>query len=150
MLNMQHTTTQPRITAITQTHQSVFKKSIFVIGLTGLGGIAILAGIISLVSAMILISNASMPGLSRTMLTDAAVSMTIGTLIIASSRAFAQGKMLAIWLLGGSILLDNLYGLTMGYQLHYIFMGLGFLLIWHMLKFRKAWETSQFSRSAKV
>ena len=44
MLNMQHTTTQPRITTITQTHQSVFKKSIFVIGLTGLGGIAILAG----------------------------------------------------------------------------------------------------------
>ena len=147
---MQHTTTQPRITAITQTHQSVFKKSTFVIGLTGLGGIAILAGIISLVSAMILISNASMPGLSSTMLIDAAVSMIIGTLIVASSRAFAQGKMLAIWLLGGSILLDNLYGLIMGYQLHYIFMGLGFLLIWQMLKFRKAWEVSQFSRSAKV
>lgn len=147
---MQHTTTQPRITAITQTHQSVFKKSIFVIGLTGLGGIAILAGLISLASAMILISNASMPGLSSTMLTDAAVSMIIGTLIIASSRAFAKGKLLAIWLLGGSVLLDNLYGLIMGYQLHYIFMGLAFLLIWHMLKFRKAWEASQFSRSAKI
>ena len=139
---MQHITTQPRITAITQTHQSVFKKSTFVIGLAGLGGIAILAGIISLISAMILISNASMPGLSSTMLTDAAVVMTIGTLIIASSRAFAKGKMLAIWLYGGSILLDNLYGLLMGYQLHYIFMGLGFLVIWQMLKFRKEWEAS--------
>ena len=147
---MQHTTTQPRMTAITQTHQSVFKKSIFVIGLAGLGGIAILAGIISLVSAMILISNAAMPGLSSTMLTDAAVVITIGTLIIASSRAFVKGKMLAIWLLGGSILLGNLYSLIMGYQLHYIFMGLGFLLIWQMLKFRKAWEASQFSISAKV
>jgi len=139
---MQHITTQPRITAITQTHQSVFKKSTFVIGLAGLGGIAILAGIISLISAMILISNASMPSLSSTMLTDAAVVMTIGTLIIASSRAFAKGKMLAIWLYGGSILLDNLYGLLMGYQLHYIFMGLGFLVIWQMLKFRKEWEAS--------
>ena len=139
---MQHITTQPRITAITQTHQSVFKKSTFVIGLAGLGGIAILAGIISLISAMILISNASMPGLSSTMLTDAAVVMTIGTLIIASSRAFAKGKILAIWLYGGSILLDNLYGLLMGYQLHYIFMGLGFLVIWQMLKFRKEWEAS--------
>ena len=139
---MQHITTQPRITAITQTHQSVFKKSTFVIGLAGLGGIAILAGIISLISAMILISNASMPGLSSTMLTDAAVVMTIGALIIASSRAFAKGKMLAIWLYGGSILLDNLYGLLMGYQLHYIFMGLGFLVIWQMLKFRKEWEAS--------
>ena len=139
---MQHITTQPRITAITQSHQSVFKKPTFVIGLAGLGGIAILAGIISLISAMILISNASMPGLSNTMLTDAAVVMTIGTLIIASSRAFAKGKMLAIWLYGGSILLDNLYGLLMGYQLHYIFMGLGFLVIWQMLKFRKEWEAS--------
>jgi hypothetical protein len=139
---MQHITTQPRITAITQTHQSVFKKSTFVIGLAGLGGIAILAGIISLISAMILISNASMPSLSSTMLTDAAAVMTIGTLIIASSRAFAKGKMLAIWLYGGSILLDNLYGLLMGYQLHYIFMGLGFLVIWQMLKFRKEWEAS--------
>jgi|GEM_PF-2191745 len=139
---MQHITTQPRITAITQTHQSVFKKSPFVIGLAGLGGIAILAGIISLISAMILISNASMPSLSSTMLTDAAAVMTIGTLIIASSRAFAKGKMLAIWLYGGSILLDNLYGLLMGYQLHYIFMGLGFLVIWQMLKFRKEWEAS--------
>ena len=139
---MQHITTQPRIIAITQTHQSVFKKSTFVIGLAGLGGIAILAGIISLISAMILISNASMPSLSSTMLTDAGVVMTIGALIIASSRAFAQGKMLAIWLYGGSILLDNLYGLLMGYQLHYIFMGLGFLVIWQMLKFRKEWEAS--------
>ena len=139
---MQQTTTQPRITAITQTHQAVFKKSTFVIGLAGLGGIAILAGIISLISAMTLISNASMPSLSSTMLTDAAVVMTIGTLIIASSRAFAKGKMLAIWLYGGSILLDNLYGLLMGYELHYIFMGLGFLVIWQMLKFRKEWEAS--------
>jgi len=139
---MQHITTQPRITAITQSHQSVFKKPTFVIGLAGLGGIAILAGIISLISAMILISNASMPGLSSTMLTDAAVSMTIGTLIIASSRAFAKGKMLAIWLYGGSIFLDSLYSLIMGYELHYIFMGLGFLVIWQMLKFRKEWEAS--------
>ena len=139
---MQHITTQPRITAITQTHRSVFKKPTFVIGLAGLGGIAILAGIISLISAMILISNASMPSLSSTMLTDAAVVMTIGTLIIASSKAFAKGKMLAIWLYGGSIFLDNLYGLLMGYQLHYIFMGLGFLVIWQMLKFRKEWEAS--------
>lgn len=139
---MQHITTQPRITAITQSHQSVFRKPTFVIGLAGLGGIAILAGIISLISAMILISNASMPSLSSTMLTDAAVVMTIGALIIASSRAFAKGKMLAIWLYGGSIFLDSLYSLIMGYELHYIFMGLGFLVIWQMLKFRKEWEAS--------
>ena len=140
--NMQHITTQPKIIAITQTYQSVFKKSTFVIGLAGLGSLAILAGIISMISAMILISNTSMPGLSSTMLADAAVVTTIGTLIIASSRAFAQGKLLAIWFYGGSILLDSLYSLLMGYELHYIFIGLGFLLIWQMLKFRKEWEAS--------
>ncbi|HXQ37261.1 MAG TPA: hypothetical protein VN843_24845 [Anaerolineales bacterium] len=139
---MQHTTTQPRITVITQTHQSVFKKSTFVFTLAVLGGISILGGIVSLISAIILLSNASMPSLTSTILSDAAVDMTIGTWIIASSRAFAQGKMLAIWLYGGSILLDSLYSLIMGYELHYIFMGLGFLLIWQMLKFRKEWEAS--------
>jgi hypothetical protein len=139
---MQHTTTQPKITVIGQTHQSVFKKSIFVIALGSLGGITILAGIVSLVSAIILLSNASMPALASTILTDAALDIIIGTLIIASSRAFVQGKILAIWLFGGSILLDSFYSLIMGYELHYILMGFGFLLIWQMLKFKKEWATS--------
>jgi hypothetical protein len=139
---VQHTTTQPRITAITQTHQFVFKKSTFVIALSVLGGISILAGIISLISASILVSNAAMQSLAGTVLTDAAIDITIGIWMIASSRAFAQGKMLAIWLYGGSILLDGLYSLIMGYELHYIFVGLGLLLIWQMLKFRKEWEAT--------
>ena len=139
---MQHTTTQPRITAISQTHQFVFKKSTFVIALSLLGGISILAGIISLISAITLVSSAAMQGLASTVLTDAAIDVTIGIWMIASSRAFAQGKMLAIWLYGGSILLDGLYSLIMGYELHYIFMGLGLLLIWQMLKFRKECEAS--------
>lgn len=138
--NMQHTTTQPRITAIT--HQSVFKKSTFVIALAVLGGITILAGIVSLISAIILVSNASMPNLFRTILTDAVFDITLGTLIVASSMAFAKGKIQAIWFFGGSILLDCLYSLIRGYELHYIFTGLGFLLIWQMLTFRKEWEIS--------
>jgi hypothetical protein len=138
--NMQHTTTQPRITVITQTHQSVFKKSTFVIALAVLGGITVLAGIVSLVSAMILLTNASMPNLFRTILTDAVFDMTLGTLIVASSMAFAKGKIQAIWFFGGSILLDTLYSLIRGYELHYIFTVLGFLLIWQMLKFKKEWE----------
>jgi hypothetical protein len=138
---MQHTTTQPRITAITSTRQTVFKKSIFVIALASLGGLTILAGVISLVSAIVLLSNASMPGLSSTLLTDAVLDMMIGVLILVSSRAFTQGKILAIWLFGGSMLLDSLYSLIRGYELHYIFMGFGLLLTWQMLQFRKEWET---------
>ena len=139
---MQHTTTQPKITVIAQTHQSVFNKSIFVIALASLGGITILAGIVSLISAIILLSNTSTPSLASTILTDAVLDIIIGTLIIASSRAFVQGKILAIWLFNGSLLLDSLYSLIRGYELHYIFMGLGVLLIWQMLKFKKEWATS--------
>lgn len=139
---MQHTTTQPQITAITETRQTVFKKSIFILALASLGGLAFLAGVVSLVSAIVLSSNAYTPSLLSSLLTDAVFDMTIGMLIVASSRAFAQGKILAIWLFGGSILLDSLYSLVRGYELHYIFMGLGFLLIWQMLKFRKEWEIS--------
>ena len=137
---MQQTTTQPRITVLNQTHQSVFKKSIFVVGLASLGGITVLAGIGSLISAIILFSNAALPALSHTMLVDAIVGAVTGALLVASSRAFAKGKILAIWLCGSSILLDTVYSLIMRYSLHYIFIGLGGLLIWQMLKFRKEWE----------
>ena len=139
--NMQHTTTQPRITAIT--HQSVFKKSTFVIVLAVLGGITILAGMISLVSAIILLSNAAMPSLANTLLTDAGMDIVTGLLIVTSSRAFAKGKILAVWFYGGSMLVDSLYNLIKGYPLHYIFIGLGCLFIWQMLKFRKDWEILQ-------
>ena len=135
---MQHTTTQPRITVIA--YPSVFKKSTFVIALAVLGGITILAGIIGLSSAIILLADASLPNLATMIFTNAVVDMMVGTLIFVSSRAFAIGKVRAIWLFGGSILLDSMYSLIMSYQLHYIFMGLGFLLIWYMLKFRKEWE----------
>jgi hypothetical protein len=47
---------------------------------------------------------------------------------------------LSVWLLGGSILLDCVYSLIRGYELHYLLMGLGFLFIWQMLKFKKEWE----------
>jgi hypothetical protein len=137
--NMQHTTTQPRITAITQ--QLVLKKSVFVIALAVLGGFTILAGMISLVSAIILLSNAAMPSLSSSLLADAGMDITTGLLIIASSRAFAKGKILAVWLCGASMLVDSLYSLIRSYPLHYIFIGLGCLFIWQMLKFRTEWET---------
>ena len=139
---MQHTTTQPRIRVIPQAHQSAFKRSTFVIALTVLGSITILAGIVSLISAIVLLSNASMPGLAQTMLMDAVLDITVGALLVASSRAFASGRILAIWLCAGSIFLDSLYSLIRGYELHYILIGFGFLLIWQMLKYRQEWEVS--------
>jgi hypothetical protein len=139
---MLHTTTQPRITAITQTYQFVIKKSTYVIALAVFGGMSILAGVISFVSAIILLSNAAMPSLVNTILTDVAFNFVLGALIIASSRALAQGKMLAVWLYGSSLLIDSFYSLVMGYPLNYIFMGLGLLLIWQMVKYKAELELS--------
>lgn len=139
---MQHTTTQPKIAVISQTQQSVFKKSIFVIALASLGGITIFSGIVSLASAFLLFSNAALPKLAASILTDAILDITVGVLIAVSSRTFSKGKRLAIWLFGGSLLLDSAYSLIRGYELHYVILGLGLLMIWQILKFRQEWETS--------
>ena len=138
---MQHTATQPKIAVITQIHQSVFKGSIYIVALAALGGITVLAGIVGFISALTLSSNAALSTLAHTMLKDAVVDVATGGLLITSSRVFAKGKIMAIWLSISSILLDTLYSLIMGYPLHYIFIGLGGLLIWYMFKFRKEWET---------
>jgi len=139
---MQHTTTQPRITVRPQTRPSTFKKYTFVIAIGVLGGLTILAGIVSLVSGIALFSNVALSGLARSMLIDAVLDITVGALMLASLKAFDKGKMLAVWLYAGSLVLDSLYSLIRGYELHYILLGLGFLLIWQMLKFRSEWEAA--------
>jgi hypothetical protein len=137
---MQHTTTQPRIAAITP--QLAVKKSAFVIAFAALSSMSILAGVISFVSAIVLLSNASMSSLVNSMLTDVAFDFILGSLIIASWWALVQGKMLAVWLFASSLLIDSFYSLVMGYPLHYVFIGLGLLLIWQMLKYRAELELS--------
>ncbi|HKY54014.1 MAG TPA: hypothetical protein VJM08_06910 [Anaerolineales bacterium] len=138
---MQHTTTQPKIAAIT-TPQFVVKKSAFMIALAALGGMSILAGVISSVSAIVLLSEASMPGIVNSVLADVTCNFILGILIMTSWRALAQGKMLAVWFFGSSLLVDSFYSLVMGYQLNYIFMGFGLLLIWHMVKYKAELELS--------
>ena len=137
---MQHTTTQPRIAAITP--QVVVKKSTFSVALAALGSMSILAGIISSVSAIVLLSETSMPGMINSVLADVACNFILSTLIMASWRALAQGQMLAIWLFGSSLLIDSFYSLVMGYQLNYVFVGFGLILIWQMVKYRAELELS--------
>ena len=135
---MEFSTTQPRIAAIPR--QPVLKKPAFVLALAIFGVFSTLAGIISLVTAMILFSNASMPSLAESMLTDAVYEFSLGALIFASSRAFAKGKMVSIWLYGGSIILDSFYNLMTGYPLNYVFIAFGLFLIWQILRFRNQLE----------
>lgn len=139
---MQHTTTQPRIAAITHTHQSVIKKSTFVIALLALGSMSILAGVISSVSAIVLLSEVPMSGMVNSVLADVVCNFILGALIMTSWRALSQGKMLTVWLFGSSLLIDSFYSLVMGYQLNYVFVGFGLLLIWQIVKYRSELELS--------
>lgn len=131
---MEYSTTQQRIAAIG--HQPVLKKSTFVFALGIFGAFSVLAGIISLVTAIILSSDASMPSLADAMWIDTVYEFSLGALIFASARAFARGKLLCVWLYAGSIVLDSLYNLMTGYPLNYLFIAFGLLMIWQIWKFR--------------
>ena len=128
---MEYSTTQQRIAAIG--HQPVLKKSTFVFALAIFGVFSALAGPISLATAITLSSDAAL-------WTDAVYEFSLAALIFASSRAFTGGKILSVWLYGGSILLDTLYNLATGNPLNYLFIGFGLLLIWQILKFRNRLE----------
>ena len=74
------------------------------------------------------------------MLVDAVYEFSLAALIFASSKTFAMGKILSIWLYGSSIVLDSLYNILTGYPLNYVFIGFGLLLIWQILSFRNQLE----------
>ena len=112
------------------------------IALAALGTMSILAGIISSVSAIVLLSESSMPDLVNSVLADVTCNFILGILIMTSWRVLAQGKMLAVWFLGTSLLVDSFYSLVMGYQLNYVFVSFGLLLIWQMVKYRAELELS--------
>jgi|SRR5215207_3677065 len=128
---MEYSTTQQRIAAIG--HEPVLKKSTFVFALAIFGVFSALAGIISFATAITLSSDTSL-------WTDAVYGFSLAALIFASARTFTQGKILAVWLYGGSILLDILYNLATGNPLNYLFIGFGLLLVWQILKFRNRLE----------
>ena len=128
---MEYSTTQQRIAAIG--HQPVLKKSTFVFALAIFGVFSALAGLISLATAITLSSDAAL-------WTDAVYEFSLAALIFASARAFTGGKILSVWLYGGSIHLDTLYNLATGNPLNYLFIGFGLLLIWQILKFRNRLE----------
>jgi len=132
---MQHTTTQPRIAAIT--HLPDVKRSTFVVALAVSGVAGMLAGLINFLSLTVWLSAAPMPILVNTGPIDVAFDITLGALIITSSWVLAQGRMLALWLYGGSILLDIFFNLAMGYPLNYLFIGFGLLLTWQTADYRK-------------
>lgn len=137
---MENSTTHPRIVPITQTYQPVLRKPVFVAALAIFGVFYILAGIINLVTAIILFSNVSMPSLVSSTLTDAAYKLCLGALTIASTVTFSKGRLLSIWLYAVGILLSSLYSLIMGYPVNYFFVGFGLLMIWQIWKYKDQLE----------
>lgn len=135
---MQHTTTQPRMAAITQ--QTIMNKSHFFLALAAFGVVNILMGLMSLVSAIIPFSSTSILILAGTNIADAVFELFLGVLILASCRAFTKGKSLALWLYSASILMEILYKLLMGSPINYVFVGFGAFMVWQLLKFRQQWE----------
>jgi hypothetical protein len=132
---MEHTTTQPKMAAIT--HLPDITRSTFVIALAIFGVASILGGLINFLSTSISLSGTSMPSLVYTGPIDVAFDITLGAFIITSSWALAQRRMLALWLYGGSILLDIFFNLAMGYPLNYLFLGFGLLLTWQIAAYRE-------------
>lgn len=112
----------------------------FALGAFGI--LNILVGTIGLVSAIIPFLSTSMLTLASTTVTNALFDLFLGGLILASSRAFARGQIVTIWLYSASIVIDSLYRLMLGYPLNYVFVAFGLLLIWQLIKFRNQWETS--------
>ena len=137
---MEYSTTQQRIAAIG--HQPILKKSTFVIALAVFGIFSILAGIAGFVSAIISFSNATMPNLTSALLIEPVYNLSLGALIIVSSKVFAKGKLFSVWLYGGCLIIDSLYHTMMGYPWNYLFIGFGLLIIWQMLKFKNELELS--------
>lgn len=135
---MDLSTTQPKIAAIP--HQLVLNKKAFIASLAIFGVFDILAGLIGLVTAIILFSNASMPSLASSTLIDGVYKLSLGGLILSSSVTFAKGKLLSVWLYAGGILLSSVYSLVMGYPVNYVFIGFGLLLVWQILKYKSQLE----------
>ena len=132
---MEYSTTQQRIAAIG--HQPALKKSTFVVALALFGVFSALAGAISLASTITLSPGIPGSGLANTLLTDAVFEFSLAALIFSSTRAFTKGKIISIWLYGGSIILDIFYKLLTGNPLNYLFIAFGLFLIWQVLKFRE-------------
>ncbi len=119
--------------------QSTLKKSTLVKGLAWYAVINFAFGLIGVIATKGFV-NSYLPAFAETMFLHSAFEMLLGTLIFISSWMLGKGRILAIWLYGGAILMDCIFNIAMGYNLNYIFIGFGLLFIWQMVKFKNQWE----------
>jgi hypothetical protein len=119
--------------------QPTLKKSSLVAGLAWYAVISFIGGLIGMIAIKGFVPS-YLPALAESMYLDSVFDMSLGALIFISSRVLAKGKILAIWLYGGAILMDSIFNIAMGYKLNYILIGFGLLFIWQMVKLKNDWE----------
>ena len=121
------------------TNQPVVEKSkLFksqVTNLTVIGILLVVAGLINLYGAMT-------SGFSSTALADVIFNTAFGALIFTCSRILAKGKVLAIWFLGGCVLLSIVYSFAMGRGFNFVVAAGGAFLIWQLFTLKKQGELS--------
>jgi len=97
------------------------------------GAFGVLAGLINLLGAF-------SSGLSSVQWTDAIFNLVFGILLFICSRVLAKGKVLVIWIFGGSILFSILYSSLMERGFNFVITAVGALFIWLLFKLKKQGE----------
>jgi len=121
-------------------NQQKLEKDTFVKGLVAIGIIQLIVGVLGIISASAFIS--SYPDLGNVSLKNGIFSMVLGTLTFICSRLLKNGKALAIWLYGATILINVAYDIAMGHKFPYFSILFGTFITWKLLTFKKEWELS--------
>jgi hypothetical protein len=113
---------------------------------TSLAKILGVGGIIYLVSGLLgLASPLIFPAFAAISITPPIASLSdtlLGLLSLATSRALSKGKAIAIWLYGGTLLVDIAANLSKGHQPNFLVLSFGLLFLWQMLALKKQGELS--------
>lgn len=99
--------------------------------------IYLIAGTMSLFTWFTLTVHNVFPDLARQLLINSMSGIVSSVLVIASSRALAGGKLLAIWLFAGGILIEFFGKFMANGMLDYSILGIGVFVLWQMQTLRK-------------
>ncbi len=121
-------------------NQQKIEKGTYVKGLAFIGVIEFLLGAVSAISASTFIS--AYPEVGIVSLKNGVFNMVLGILTFICSRMLKNGKALAIWLYGATILINVAYEIAMGHKFPYFSILFGVLITWQLLKLKGGWELS--------
>lgn len=113
-------------------------KGAFVNGLVILGIIEIVSGVLSVLSASTFLTD--YPDTGNMALRNGIFDMVLGVLIFVSSRMLKNGKALAIWLYGSTILLNVAYETAISHKLPYFSVVFGALITWQLFNNKEEWN----------